>query len=380
MAKFRVRYTRISFCGEEIVSPGMNVYFPENDALWSVERTYSTEVLPLVGRKVSMLDNTGNLSGSREVALLVDYATPEEAIEDAARRQAFCDAHQRGHLREEYGSRVAECDAGLAGFTANLSIPFHGARMEYTYSFALGALPGYFDPEETTTEEPIPPFPVWTETESTTEATATMTESRSQEVPPEAVAYGTDFAAGTDPQPVPYPSTAEFIVAGPQHFPMRMKLYSIDTTAGGKVCALRVKAILADSTPGRLFLTTASIPSTYTAQKNLCDLTEYQYFASNIISGTKSGPVDVDLFPCPGYEPTLADLLDTQAWLGRGMDATAVMFHAGSAPAGPCWGIMKTETPRVDMRDDPDGPYIGLYMYPNSTSYTPLKFMVLPLD
>lgn len=380
MAKFRVRYTRISFCGEEIVSPGMNVYFPENDALWSVERTYSTEVLPLVGRKVSMLDNTGNLSGSREVSLLVDYATPEEAIEDAARRQAFCDAHQRGHLREEYGSRVAECDAGLAGFTANLSIPFHGARMEYTYSFALGALPGYFDPEETTTEEPIPPFPVWTETESTTEATETMTASGSQEVPPEAVAYGTDFAAGTDPQPVPYPSTAEFVVGLPQYLPMRMKLYSIDTTAGGKVCALRVKAILADPTPGRLFLTTASIPTMYTAQKNLCDLTEYQYFASNIISGTKSGPVDVDLFPCPGYEPTLADLLDTQAWLGRGMDATAVMFHARSAPAGPCWGIMKNETPREDMRDDPDGPYIGLYMYPDATSYTPLKFMVLPLD
>lgn len=360
----------------------MNVYFPENDALWSVERTYSTEVLPLVGRHVAMLDNTGNLSGSREVALLVDYATPEEAIEDAARRQAFCDAHQRGHLREEYGSRVAECDAGLTGFTANLSIPFHGARMEYTYTFSLGKLPEYYDPEETTTEEPLDPFPVWPQPESSTTATATetetMTESGSQGVPVEAMAYGTDFAEGSEPDLVPYPTTAHYTGALP--YPSKMRLYSIDTTAGGKVCALRVKALLADSTPGRLFLTTADIPSEYRNNATPCDLTAYpQYFASNIVAGTKSGPVDVDLFPCPGYEPTLADLQDAAVWLGRGEEATAVTFNCRLKPSGPCWGIMKLEAQAPDMRDDPDGPYLGYNSYPHS-GYTPLKFMVLPLD
>lgn len=158
MAKFKIRYTRISWCGQEIVSPGMHQYFPENDNIWKTERAYTTESLPLVGRSVAMIDNTGNLSGSREITVLVDYRSPEEAIADATRRREWCDTHQRGTLREETGSRQEETDAGLQGFTANLTIPFHGARMEYTYTFILGALPSYFDPDRPDTDTPLHPF------------------------------------------------------------------------------------------------------------------------------------------------------------------------------------------------------------------------------
>lgn len=160
MAKFRIKYTRVRWCGAEIVSPGMHQYFPEAENVWSTERSYNTETVPLVGHSVAMLDNSGNLSGNREITVLVDYESPEEAIADAMRRRAFCDEHQRGTLREETGSRVQESAAGLQGFTATLSIPFNGARMEYTYTFALGALPSYFDPERPDTDTPLHPFPV----------------------------------------------------------------------------------------------------------------------------------------------------------------------------------------------------------------------------
>lgn len=188
MAKFKIRYTRISWCGQEIVSPGMHQYFPENDNIWKTERAYTTESLPLVGRSVAMIDNTGNRSGSREITVLVDYRSPEEAIADATRRREWCDTHQRGTLREETGSRQEETDAGLQGFTANLTIPFHGARMEYTYSFILGALPSYFDPEHPETDTPLTPFHVAPEPEPAPAKNATisvMIVPQAGTVPPE---------------------------------------------------------------------------------------------------------------------------------------------------------------------------------------------------
>lgn len=197
--------------------------------------------------------------------------------------------------------------------------------------------------------------------------------------PAEGTPWGTDFAEDALPELAPYPSATPYYTGSLSplgRYPLRMKIFGLPEEDGSLIRAIRVKAVFADATPGRLFLTTGDIGTPYT--RGTVDISALPFFASRLISGSGEGPVDVDLFPCVGYEPTLGELAAARLWLGRGATADAVAFNCVDPPAGPCFAIQIIgNTAAVNMLDDTSGPYLGFAMYPNN-SYSPVMLLSDP--
>ena len=129
--RFRSEQTVIRYAGAVVLGIGQR--FGQDEFARTQE--YTTQAVQVLGAAAPVLDSYGNAQGSTDFSVAIDFATPEEALAEAMRRQGHVDGHQTGVLELQVGDAVQVWNAGILRFESRVTFPGNGVRLLCSYAF-----------------------------------------------------------------------------------------------------------------------------------------------------------------------------------------------------------------------------------------------------
>ena len=129
--RFRSEQTVIRYAGAVVLGIGQS--FGQDE--FAMAQEYTTQAVQVLGAAAPVLDSYGNAQGSTDFSVAIDFATPEEALAEAMRRQGHVNANQTGTLELQVGDAVQAWSAGVLRFEFRVTFPGNGVRLLCSYAF-----------------------------------------------------------------------------------------------------------------------------------------------------------------------------------------------------------------------------------------------------